>query len=39
MFLRQDEYGRYFSALIYLPRDRYNHADPAAPDGPAAAGS
>ncbi|KJK57656.1 NAD-glutamate dehydrogenase [Saccharothrix sp. ST-888] len=24
LFLRQDEYGRYFSALIYLPRDRYN---------------
>ncbi|WP_037605428.1 NAD-glutamate dehydrogenase [Streptacidiphilus rugosus] len=23
MFLRQDEYGRYFSALVYLPRDRY----------------
>lgn len=23
LFLRQDEYGRYFSALIYLPRDRY----------------
>lgn len=24
LFLRQDEYGRYYSALIYLPRDRYN---------------
>ncbi|MGK4581088.1 NAD-glutamate dehydrogenase [Kitasatospora sp. HPMI-4] len=24
LFLRQDEYKRYFSALIYLPRDRYN---------------
>ncbi|AUG77520.1 NAD-glutamate dehydrogenase [Kitasatospora sp. MMS16-BH015] len=24
LFLRQDEYGRYFSALVYLPRDRYN---------------
>ncbi|GAA2242157.1 NAD-glutamate dehydrogenase [Kitasatospora cystarginea] len=24
LFLRQDEYARYFSALIYLPRDRYN---------------
>ncbi|WP_328582217.1 NAD-glutamate dehydrogenase [Streptomyces sp. NBC_00370] len=23
LFLRQDEYGRYYSALIYLPRDRY----------------
>ncbi|GAB2917454.1 NAD-glutamate dehydrogenase [Streptomyces mayteni] len=23
LFLRQDEYGRYHSALIYLPRDRY----------------
>jgi glutamate dehydrogenase len=23
MFLRQDEYGRYYSALIYLPRDRF----------------
>ena len=23
LFLRQDEFGRYFSALIYLPRDRY----------------
>ncbi|MFF3251864.1 NAD-glutamate dehydrogenase [Actinacidiphila glaucinigra] len=23
LFLRQDEYGRYFSALVYLPRDRY----------------
>ncbi|WP_037575855.1 NAD-glutamate dehydrogenase [Phaeacidiphilus oryzae] len=23
LFLRQDDYGRYFSALVYLPRDRY----------------
>ncbi|MFD8480865.1 NAD-glutamate dehydrogenase [Kitasatospora sp. NPDC059673] len=23
LFLRQDEYGRYFSAYVYLPRDRY----------------
>jgi glutamate dehydrogenase len=23
LFLRQEEYGRYFSALIYLPRDRF----------------
>ncbi|WP_354640812.1 NAD-glutamate dehydrogenase [Kitasatospora camelliae] len=23
LFLRQDEYGRYFSAFVYLPRDRY----------------
>jgi glutamate dehydrogenase len=23
LFLRQDEYNRYFSALVYLPRDRY----------------
>jgi glutamate dehydrogenase len=23
LFLRKDEYGRYYSALIYLPRDRY----------------
>ncbi|MFJ6216372.1 NAD-glutamate dehydrogenase [Streptomyces sp. NPDC092296] len=23
LFLRQDEFGRYFSALVYLPRDRY----------------
>ena len=23
LFLRQDEYGRYYSALIYLPRDRF----------------
>ena len=22
-YLRQDEYGRYYSALVYLPRDRY----------------
>lgn len=24
LFLRQDRYGRFWSALIYLPRDRYN---------------
>ncbi|WP_228977265.1 NAD-glutamate dehydrogenase [Streptomyces sp. DH12] len=24
LFLRQDEYGRYYSALVYLPRDRFN---------------
>jgi glutamate dehydrogenase len=23
LFLRRDEYGRYYSALVYLPRDRY----------------
>ncbi|MCE7082387.1 NAD-glutamate dehydrogenase [Streptomyces sp. ST2-7A] len=23
LFLRQDEYGRYYSALVYLPRDRW----------------
>ena len=23
LFLRQDEYRRYYSALVYLPRDRY----------------
>ena len=23
LFLRQDDYGRYFSGLVYLPRDRY----------------
>ncbi len=23
LFLRRDEYGRYFSALVYMPRDRY----------------
>ncbi|QLE72302.1 NAD-glutamate dehydrogenase [Streptomyces rectiverticillatus] len=23
LYLRQEEYGRYYSALIYLPRDRY----------------
>ncbi|NGN68316.1 NAD-glutamate dehydrogenase [Streptomyces sp. A7024] len=23
LFLRQEEYGRYYSALVYLPRDRY----------------
>ncbi|MFF0395222.1 NAD-glutamate dehydrogenase [Streptomyces sp. NPDC005248] len=23
MYLRQDEYGRYYSAIVYLPRDRY----------------
>ncbi|MFJ9729549.1 NAD-glutamate dehydrogenase domain-containing protein [Streptomyces sp. NPDC101209] len=23
LYLRQDVYGRYFSALVYLPRDRY----------------
>jgi glutamate dehydrogenase len=24
MFLRRDEFGRFVSALVYLPRDRYN---------------
>jgi len=24
LFLRRDEYGRFVSALVYLPRDRYN---------------
>ncbi|MFJ5843371.1 NAD-glutamate dehydrogenase [Streptomyces sp. NPDC092903] len=23
LYLRQDEYGRYYSAIVYLPRDRY----------------
>ncbi|WP_367140184.1 MULTISPECIES: NAD-glutamate dehydrogenase [Streptomyces] len=23
LYLRQEEYGRYYSALVYLPRDRY----------------
>ena len=26
LFLRPDEYGRFMSALVYLPRDRYNTA-------------
>ncbi|MCQ4084908.1 NAD-glutamate dehydrogenase [Streptomyces sp. RB6PN25] len=26
LFLRKDEYGRYYSALVYLPRDRYTTA-------------
>ncbi|MGW0737741.1 NAD-glutamate dehydrogenase [Streptomyces sp. NPDC002851] len=26
LYLRKDEYGRYYSALIYLPRDRYTTA-------------
>ncbi|MEU7167018.1 NAD-glutamate dehydrogenase [Streptomyces morookaense] len=26
LYLRRDEYGRYFSALVYLPRDRYTTA-------------
>ncbi|MGH3327381.1 MAG: NAD-glutamate dehydrogenase [Streptomycetales bacterium] len=26
LFLRKDEYGRFFSALVYLPRDRYTTA-------------
>ena len=24
LFLRRDRYGRYYSALVYIPRDRYN---------------
>ncbi len=24
LFLRQDRFGRFFSALVYIPRDRYN---------------
>src|SRR3546814_1341998 len=24
LFLRRDRYGRFYSALVYLPRDRYN---------------
>jgi glutamate dehydrogenase len=24
LFLRRDRYGRYFSALVYIPRDRFN---------------
>ncbi|MDX3078271.1 NAD-glutamate dehydrogenase [Streptomyces sp. MI02-7b] len=26
LFLRQDEYGRYLSALVYMPRDRFTTA-------------
>ncbi|MEV5510535.1 NAD-glutamate dehydrogenase [Streptomyces orinoci] len=26
LYLRRDEYGRYYSALVYLPRDRYTTA-------------
>jgi glutamate dehydrogenase len=26
LFLRKDSYGRYYSALVYFPRDRYNTA-------------
>ncbi|MDF8262887.1 NAD-glutamate dehydrogenase [Luteipulveratus flavus] len=26
LFLRKDDYGRFVSALVYLPRDRYNTA-------------
>ncbi|MCB5169420.1 NAD-glutamate dehydrogenase [Streptomyces bambusae] len=26
LYLRQDEYGRYYSALVYLPRDRFTTA-------------
>ncbi|WP_069811048.1 NAD-glutamate dehydrogenase [Streptomyces sp. TP-A0874] len=26
LYLRQEEYGRYYSALVYLPRDRFNTA-------------
>ncbi|MFR9673906.1 NAD-glutamate dehydrogenase [Streptomyces sp. TR06-5] len=26
LYLRQEEYGRYYSALVYLPRDRYTTA-------------
>ncbi|WP_018155377.1 NAD-glutamate dehydrogenase [Demetria terragena] len=26
LFLRKDDYGRYMSAMFYLPRDRYNTA-------------
>lgn len=26
LFLRQDHYGRFMTALVYLPRDRYNTA-------------
>jgi glutamate dehydrogenase len=26
LYLRQDEYGRYYSAIVYLPRDRYTTA-------------
>ncbi|HEX5568792.1 MAG TPA: NAD-glutamate dehydrogenase, partial [Streptomyces sp.] len=26
LYLRQDDYGRYYSALVYLPRDRYTTA-------------
>src|SRR5690606_13766559 len=24
LFLRRDRYGRFYSALLYIPRDRYN---------------
>ena len=30
LFLRRDEYGRFISCLVYLPRDRYTTAGPAA---------
>ncbi|GHH31972.1 NAD-glutamate dehydrogenase [Streptomyces candidus] len=26
LYLRQDDYGRYYSAIVYLPRDRYTTA-------------
>ncbi len=26
LFLREDDYGRYVSAIVYIPRDRYNTA-------------
>ena len=26
LFLRKDDYGRFMSCLVYLPRDRYNTA-------------
>jgi glutamate dehydrogenase len=35
MLVRPDTYGRYVSALVYLPRDRYNTAVRLDPAGPA----
>ncbi len=37
VFLRRDAYGRFISCLIYLPRDRFTTAEPAAHAGHPAA--
>ena len=39
LFLRRDPYGRFVSALVFLPRDRYTTAGPAADGAGAAARS